>query len=504
MNVDHPPVAALRSTKNLAVFRADASSGIGGGHVVRCLALATALREFGWRCLFVSCEGTTQTVPALEQSGCEIIEIPNTSSASPVALTSILTGGCGRLIVDAYNLDADYEAAIRPWTRQIIAIDDLANRNHDCDVVLDQTLNRRPDEYAALVPPSCRLLLGTDFALLRPEFSDRSRKRHSAAQQAVRKVLIAPGQTDPSHITGRAVEATQAALADAEIDIVIGQPSANLLEELESRSGSIRLHLNVSAQAMAELVSGADLAIGSGGVSSLERCVLGLPSIVIVTAENQTHVATELERSGAVVVAGSCADVSVSTLTKQISELANAPKRLSKMSERASVICDGRGVFRAIAAMVPPAQTSDGTAVLLRAAEPCDAKIMYDWQSNADTRKYARNQHMPSFRDHKNWLNEKLANPSCLFTIAEVDNVPVGLLRLDRAVEGAEISIVVEPESRGRGLGSAMLRLARALVPGETLLAYVKSGNRASISLFESAGFHSNIDGFFRQTPESA
>src|SRR5512138_3242801 len=192
-----------------AIFRADASSALGSGHVMRCLTLAGSLRTMGWDCAFAVQPGSAEAAPALEEAGYETRGIEGAAEHEPSALTRHWPEGCDWLIVDHYGRDRHFESACRPWARRILAIDDLADRPHDADLLLDQTLNRAEEAYDGLVPPRCRLVLGTRYALLRPEFS----RLRPAALKARRedggalRLLVSLGGTDPDNVTSQVLAA---------------------------------------------------------------------------------------------------------------------------------------------------------------------------------------------------------------------------------------------------------------------------------------------------------
>ena len=172
---------------------------------MRCLALADALVERGWRCVFAVSTETTATVPHLKRAQHDIHILSAAEEGDPAALLSAATEGCQLLVIDHYRLGAHYEAGCRSLTRQILVIDDLADRAHDCDLLLDQNLGRDPLDYDGLVPASARVLTGPEFALLRPEFA-AARSAGLARRQPgthVRRILVTLGLTDLGGITAQ-------------------------------------------------------------------------------------------------------------------------------------------------------------------------------------------------------------------------------------------------------------------------------------------------------------
>jgi UDP-2,4-diacetamido-2,4,6-trideoxy-beta-L-altropyranose hydrolase len=331
----------------LAIFRCDGGPTMGGGHVARCLAAADELRGRGWRCAFAVSAETAATMPTLAKSGHEVWALPLAvaSESEPDAMAAHWREGAALLIVDHYRRDAAFETACRPWTKHILIIDDLADRPHDCEFLLDPTLGRKTSDYSALAPASAQLLLGPTYALLRPEFAvarpgSLERRRR---QPGLRRVLLSFGSTDPFDATGACLDEMTRVLPDLSVDVALGAAAphlASVRRRVEGRPGA-RLHIETDR--MAELMAAADCALGGAGSTSWERCCLGLPAVVAILADNQRGIGRALSDSTAAVVTGpwgpSAADFMVQELVALTSQ------RLAKMSSAAAAICDGTGIF---------------------------------------------------------------------------------------------------------------------------------------------------------------
>lgn len=329
-------------TNRLAFLRADASSTRGGGHIFRCLTLADALADSGWRCTFVCKPGTREVVPALGRSRHDIIDLHGPDESG--FLQALRSSGADLLVVDHYGLDARLEAACRPWARRIMVLDDGTGRRHDCDILLDQNLGARNCDYHGLVPGHCCLLTGPSYALLRPQFLRARRKAlaRRATDEPARRLLISLGATDPMNVTSRVAAA--AAGLPLEIDVVLGAGSTQrqTIHDLASHSDlKVRIHVDVTD--MAALMSAADLAVGAGGSTSWERCCLGLPSLIVVLAENQRDIAAALDQAGAALNLGMANTVTNQELTVALQMLYQDDRQRAAMAERAAAICDGEG-----------------------------------------------------------------------------------------------------------------------------------------------------------------
>lgn len=314
-------VNAPISTDCVVAFRAEASATIGSGHIVRCLTLAGFLTQCGWKCIFLVSDEACDSVPFLADSPYE--KLPGDA-----------TPNCAWLVVDHYGLDAQYETASRAWAKQILVIDDLADRPHDCDLLLDQTLGRCTDDYAQLAPRA-RLLLGPDYALLRQQFAAMRQEALGRDRTMCRRVLISFGGTASSELTALAIKA----IGDLPADVITGMKPSDL-----EPTTNVTLHSGV--EDMAKLMTGADVAIGAAGTTSWERCCLGLPTLMVVLADNQVKIATELDRVGAAVNLGREEDLTCKTMRKALDAV--CASSLKDMSASAANVTDGRGGERIV------------------------------------------------------------------------------------------------------------------------------------------------------------
>jgi len=336
-----------------AVFRADASPGIGGGHVVRSLALADGLAARGWRCLFATIPETTDTVPALAKAGHEVVELAH-GQTSPEAIEQALPCTADWLVADHYGIDADFHRSARRWARRIAVIDELLDRPLDCDLVVDQTPDRARTDYDGRVPGHARVLTGPRHALLRPGFAATREQalRRRGDIERVGRILVSFGAVDARNLASRALEGLHASGIGAEVDVVVGG-SAPHAATVAARAVEMpfAVHVHRQVEDMASLMATADLALGAAGTTSWERCCLGLPALVIVDADNQAQYAERLQAGGAARVLGTADAVGNGGIAAALADLEADPGRLRDMAEAAAGMCDGRGVERVIDAM---------------------------------------------------------------------------------------------------------------------------------------------------------
>lgn len=487
-----------------AILRFDASPAIGGGHAVRCLALADALTLSDWRCHLVVRPATASITPEIATAGHDVIVLGDDEASEPDQIAVL--GPADLLVVDHYQRDAEFETACRQFVRRILVFDDLADRRHDCDLLLDPTPGRQSEDYAGLVPTNCRMLVGPAYAVLRPQFLAKratARARRNS-DQPVRRVLISAGAVDATNLTGRAIEAVVDVLPAAAVDVVLGAQAPNLdaiRRQVAALDQPIAVH--VAVRDMAPLMEMADVAIGAAGASSLERCALGLPTLMVVTADNQRLLARNSAAAGAAILVGEDRDIDARALAMRLRQFCEDPPRRRAMAKVAAELCDARGTLRMLLALLPSVLARDGYPARLRLATAADEAIMLTWQRHPETRKFARVRDVPTPEGHHAWLASRLDDPKCILTVIEHDGAPAGVLRLDRQ-HGTdhsptfEISILVAPGKHRQGLGRLALSLARGLVPGADLIAEVHPENTASTALFRAAEYVKGRDGRYR------
>jgi UDP-2,4-diacetamido-2,4,6-trideoxy-beta-L-altropyranose hydrolase len=352
------------------IFRTDASSLIGTGHVMRCLTLAGELRDAGARVAFISRELPGHLCDLVErEQGIAVHRLGPAPEAAGQGLAGERMDRLGMdweqdaaesgevlrgreaapdwLVADHYGLDRRWEQRMRGHVRNILAIDDVADRPHACEVLLDQNLHSAPERrYAGLVPASCRLLLGPDYALLRREFRE-ARGRGRTRTGAVKRILVDFGGSDHANATGRALEAI-ASLRRPEVavDVVIG-PSNPHRESLQARAASLpRVRTHHRVIRMAALMEHADLALGAGGATTWERCCVGLPALTLSIAPNQEALSRAAAEAGATVYLGRAGEVSGADLAGALARWIDDPGGLQRLSAHAMALVDGLGAER--------------------------------------------------------------------------------------------------------------------------------------------------------------
>jgi UDP-2,4-diacetamido-2,4,6-trideoxy-beta-L-altropyranose hydrolase len=337
-------------------IRADASIRIGTGHIMRCLTLATELRKKGANVFFICAGLEGNLVSFIKNKGFQAYLVPfnrelldndpfyDTSlnlawkidAEQTLAILGKQKDELDWLIVDHYKLDVQWEREFRSHVNKIMVIDDLADRFHDCDLLLDQNLYHDMDKrYGDLVPNQCQKLLGPQYALLRSEFWE-ARNQRVDRDGTIHRILIFFGGTDPTNETCKALEAICLLnRKDISVDVVVGASNPQK-EEIDKRCSNIpNVTYYCQVENMAQLMVEADLAIGAGGSTTWERCCLGLPSITVIVAKNQHEMTLAFAEAGGTWNLGSGETVNSVHLLQTIEKALNNPREIKEMGKKA-------------------------------------------------------------------------------------------------------------------------------------------------------------------------
>lgn len=477
---------------------------------MRCLTLADVLAATGARCRFITRAHDGHLGGLIERRGFAADVLPlrqalpfsepgyagwlgadwQTDAADTIAAMS---GGIADwLVVDHYAIDRRWEATVRPHCGRILVIDDLADREHDCDLLLDQNVMAEAESrYDRLVPPFCGRMIGPRYALLHPAYADLHASM-AVRRGPIRCVMLFLGGSDLPNMTGKALAAIVPMLNGTfHLDVVITATSPHAAEIRRLVDGLTNVTLHQSLPTLAPLIASADLAIGAGGATSLERCCLGVPSIIVTLAANQRPGAAELHRRGLVEWLGDESEVSVAALAAAVGAALNKGCD-EAMSGRCLALLDGRGAERVAGWLML------GAASHLRArpATESDEALLLEWANDPDVRANSFTSDRIDAVSHGAWFRRKLAAPSdCrLFIIETAAGLPIGPVRFDRDGDGDDwvINFSLDSRARGRGLGQPMLAAAIEAFPAtgsRRLLAKVKPSNNASRRVFEGLGF---------------
>ncbi|MDP4840374.1 MAG: UDP-2,4-diacetamido-2,4,6-trideoxy-beta-L-altropyranose hydrolase [Alphaproteobacteria bacterium] len=438
-----------------AFFRFEASPAIGAGHAIRSCVIADALVEDGWISYLVTSKNSYDFIPDLKRF--DRVD-PEDFYDEPVSHDL--------LVIDHYDLDITYEQYFRTYAKKILVIDDLANRNHDCDILLDQTYGRNAKDYQDLVPENCKILTGSDYVLLRKAFIEMRpmalEKRRKTKE--IKRILISMGGSDPQNHTLQALEMIKETGFKGEIDIVLGfkeKSKTAILDFLKGMPNLYRVHVNPN---MVQLMYEADLAIGAAGSSVWERCCLWLPQVVMITAENQKN-------------------IYALPFYKTLKSYFQSHQTLNS-----TIDIDGFGINRLLLEIL---SQCDQDELFLSKITESDKNKIYQWQQLKEIRKYFNNPTPPSRAEHDAWFLNRLQYSENPYWLIRYNSEDCGVLSLtyNKCKQGYDLSWFITPQHRGKGFGTVSLVLASKIVFPHKIFAHVKEDNMASQNALKKAGF---------------
>ncbi len=350
-------------------FRADASASIGTGHIMRCLTLAKEMRNQGITCYFFCRHIPESLAQTVTSSGHILVRLirqdlsPNLNNLEHASwlgvnqifdaqecLEAIKQHQLDWMIVDHYALDHCWEEHITSAGLHLAVIDDLADRGHNSSIFINQNLIENPlSLYADKLPKHCRLLVGPKYALLRDEFLNT--KGLNPVRTKLANILVFFGGVDADNLTSLALDALNTLnYLNLTVDAVIGSlhPDKVKIQQICEENG---YHCHIQTNRMAKLMAQADLAIGAGGSASWERAYLGLPTLIVSVAKNQTNIAKSVGQYGAAIYLGEKKDLNKEILRNEILYIHKNPEVLQKMSQKCLTLCDGQGKHRIIKAI---------------------------------------------------------------------------------------------------------------------------------------------------------
>lgn len=491
------------------LIRADANATIGIGHVMRCLALAEWAKDRGLKAVLCTKFPHPFLQQKLESLGGKFLLIPESDKPSSKAyahsawlkgdeledaeqtMAAVQKLNCGHplfIVVDHYALGAPWENVLSRLTKNIVVIDDLSDRKHDCNIIVDQTFGKEQESYEGLVIDDCKRLIGEKFILLRKEFSSFATNR---IKSKTPRLLIALGGADPhNHSLTLAKWIHESHLANRlRLSILTTSINPNLHALKQYCDDNIELLIDV--ERVASALKTFDLCIGAAGSSSWERSALQLPTLTVVLASNQKDIARHLHSVGATINLGEIDALKPSALTTSISSLLDHPDRSRELAKSAKKVCDGLGCDRVLDEILK--NLDRASKVSIRPATPSDISFVHRLQCYPETRRYARNPSIPSYAEHSKWMKQKLQDNNSTFDIVELrQDQPCGVVRLDPTEEtndNYEISIFIDPAYFGQGIAKRAIELVLERNPKLPILATVMPENTSSIKLFLSLGF---------------
>ncbi|OBQ20687.1 UDP-2,4-diacetamido-2,4,6-trideoxy-beta-L-altropyranose hydrolase [Anabaena sp. AL93] len=338
------------------LIRADASAQIGTGHIMRCLALAQAWQDQGGRAIFVLSNKSPALEARLLSEQMLILHLSVEVGSDEDAHQTVdfaYQFAPKWVVVDGYHFGAEYQKAIKDFGNSLLFFDDYGHSNcYYSDLVLNQNISAHQDLYINREPYT-KLLLGTDYTLLRKEFCQWL-QWHRKINLVASKILVTLGGSDPDNVTLKVIQALQLVNSDnLEVIVVVGGSNPHY-EKLQAEVAKSRILITLQQNVtnMPELMAWADIAIAAGGSTNWELAFMGLPSLVITVADNQKDITAKLDRQGVIINLGWHQNVTIEGLSLAIQDLIGDRPHRETMSKKGQQLVDGNGAKRVVSAMV--------------------------------------------------------------------------------------------------------------------------------------------------------
>ncbi len=493
-------------------FRVDSSLEIGFGHISRCLNLANQLKEHGYKSIFVINSNNNLVTNLIKKNNHIVKNLKikkNKSYANSrgfkswlkhswqddAALTikKIESFSILALIVDHYALDYKWERKLRLLTDQIIVIDDLDNRKHDCNILVDHNY-RTPsgDPYQQNLLRKSKKLIGLDYALIDPIYSKYKKQFQN---KKIKNILVSFGGADKYSLTELIIDNLSDKYFDNfKIKIVIGINNINeaIIKKKCRKFNNIKIYK--APKNLAKLLFNSDLVIGALGTSLWERMCVGVPSIVIASGEDQKLFAESLNKEGFIKLLGFADQINKVNVKSSLKRL------LLKNYNKSNIVqlqkhVDGNGVKRAAKEIDKSIKFNLRFKLKLRHADQKDNNLLLHWANEPFVRANAFMPEPIEKRIHKKWFNSRLKNPNAhKLYIANIDKNPIGQVRLDLVDSKWHIDFSVDKNFRNQGLGTEMLNLAIQKNSNnnysQKFIGQVKNSNKSSYNVFKKLNFN--------------
>jgi len=486
---------STKTNKSLLFIRADATTKIGTGHIMRCIALAQAYQDKGGRVIFLSyCESDYLHTRILNE-GCEYFPLENIHSrSSDLELTFDFMSKFrdpqssipNWVVLDGYHFDSAYQKAIKKAGFRLFCIDDYGQADHYyADMILNQNISADASFYQSRELHT-QLLLGTNYVLLRREFWPwRGWKRIIPAIAS--KILVTMGGADSNNVTLKVIEAIKLLNKPTlDVKIVVGPSNPNA-EAIKNSMlyAPCQMQYVENTINMPELMGWADLAISAGGSTCWELAFMALPSIIVMTADNQRYNAKVLDRENISTNLGWHQDVSAEKIASQLKHLMNNSEMRSLMSQHGQVLVDGYGGQRISEIII-------GQLLKLRPMLSDDCEMVWRWRNDYSVRAVSFSEAFITWEEHLSWFHERICRPYFYLALNQ-DDLPVGQVRFDQKQSEIIISIMIDSKFRHKNYGTCLVTIACEKMFFDSdmtdIHAYLRPDNEASRQTFVKAGF---------------
>lgn len=458
---------------------------------MRCLALAQSWLATGWQAIFVISEQASAISKRLQSENLQVIHVSTVlgSLRDAERTTEIaIKSGAQWVVLDGYDFETEYQLYLKQAGLRVLLIDDCGYTSHCfADIILNQNIHASDNLYQKRESDT-RLLLGTNYVLLRKEFLKWQDWRR-AIRDLGSKVLVTFGGTDPHKLTLKTLKALKKISMDnLHVVVVLGGNNSGhkeLQPAIDELHAKIELKSNVTN--MPELMVWADMGISAGGTTCWELAYMGLPSLVIIAAKNQFPVAESLAAASVVENLGWHADLSTQAISDALMGLLESSEKRLSMSQNGRKVLDGKGVARVRKFMLKK-------DIILRRVRRDDCALLWNWANEPAVRAVSFSSESIPWVEHLRWFESKLSDTSCFFFLAVArEGTPIGQIRFDSKEQTATVSVSIGKQFRGHGYGPVAIEMASRklfeISQVNRINAYIRSDNKASKHAFIRAGY---------------
>jgi len=453
-------------------IRADGNSEIGLGHVIRSLALAEMLKE-EFDCVFVTRFLSSYIDTEARKVFNDVIKLPETDNHFDAFLSLLL--GNEIVVLDNYFFTSVYQQKIKDKGCKLVCIDDMHDKHFVADIVINHAGGINREKYST--EPYTQLYLGPEYALIRPEFL----KRKSSTDNS--SILISFGGSDINNATLEALHLLEEKRFSHNCHVVLGDSflhQQKMDEFIINSKLKIYVHKNLTAQAMADLMSECGYAICPPSTVSYEYLsVRGGELYIKMTADNQKNMYAFYIENGLA--------FDVSELFVENRLRIKESEKLQKQYFDAKSSKQIRTIFEAL---------KKESKLVLRKALMSDMDMFFEWVNDPESRKNALNPKTITYEEHVSWFTAKLNDKETYLWVLEQNGVPCGQVRFDTnfAEKEAVISYFIDAGYRKKGLGLILLKMGIKKFVSEnkeitSIKGFVKKTNIASCNIFNKLNF---------------
>ncbi len=466
--------------KKKILFRADGNTATGLGHLYRLFALVEMYKD-DYNFVFLTKQ---DSVLSIIPSDYVVKTIPNNINLKeePFWIGENFSSKEHIIIADGYQFESSYQKKIKELGFILVYIDDLAKSHMYADIVVNHSPHIKPEHFK--LKKYTKLVLGTKYAMLRPLFNKAALTDRKI--KVIKNVFVCFGGADMYDLSIRAAKALLNIDEIQEIHIVLGGAYKHReIFEVQSKNDKLKLYKNLNEESLCDLMKSCQLAIVPSSTIIYEICSIKMPILSGYYVENQKNIYTGLVVNDVIFEGGDFTNYSVLDFEEKIRLLLAKGDLKNRHIANQKALFDGKSKSRFLGLV-------NSLNISFRSANDKDVLLVYNWSNDELVRKNSYNSKPIKLEEHRIWFSNTIKDKNTLFFIVLVNDNPAGMVRYKINKRSSVISILVSKEYRGQKLAKEFLKKSsneyfkNNKVP---IFAYIKKENKASIKVFENAGY---------------